>query len=59
MLGIKDKNGRWQEWHVNEGLPKIEGQVVEFQADGHELDMILIAMSMNYDYRGGLLIPQD
>ena len=37
MLAIKDDSGRWKEWHVNESVPKIEGQVVTFQADGHEL----------------------
>jgi hypothetical protein len=60
MLGIKDKNGRWREWHVNEGIPTINGQVVEFQADGHELDLILIAMGMSYNYDGtiGASVPR-
>jgi hypothetical protein len=50
MLGIKDKNGRWKEWHVNEPLPKIEGQVVTFQADGHELELFLRAMEQGFNY---------
>jgi ferredoxin-like protein FixX len=60
MLGIKDRNGRWREWHVNESMPKIDGQVVEFQADGHELDLILLAMAMPYNYDGtiGLKVPK-
>lgn len=29
------------EWHVGEVLPEIHGPVVSFQADGHELTMIL------------------
>lgn len=57
MLAIKDKNGRWREWHVNEGTPEIEGQVITFQADGHELDLILIAMGMTYNYDGTIGTP--
>jgi hypothetical protein len=49
MLGIKQK-GRWIEWHVNEAVPKIEGQVVTFQADGHELELFLRAMEEGFDY---------
>ena len=50
MLGIKDDSGRWKEWHVNESVPKIEGQVITFQADGHELELFLRAMQQGFDY---------
>lgn len=52
MLGIKGRNGRWIEWHVNEPAPEIYGPVVEFQADGHELDLIFIVLGMSYNYNG-------
>ena len=55
MLGIKDGTGRWKTWYVNERPPEIEGQVITFQADGHELDLILIALNMNYTYDGQLI----
>jgi hypothetical protein len=55
MLGIKDKNGRWREWHVNERVPEMDGQVITFQADGHELELIQIAMNMNFTYEGTLV----
>lgn len=43
MLNYKDENGRWRTWHLGGG-DVLEGQVVEFQADGHELQMIHEAM---------------
>lgn len=55
MLGIKDDTGRWKVWHVNEGIPKLEGRVITFQADGHELEMILLAMQSGFTYRGHLI----
>lgn len=55
MLGIKMKDGHWRVWHVNEGRPDVDEQVVTFQADGHELDLILIAMGMCYNYEGELI----
>lgn len=37
--------GRWCEWHVGDPIPySLIGRVVTFQADGHELEMILLAM---------------
>jgi hypothetical protein len=54
MLGIKDKTGRWREWHVGDSIPELHGQVITFQADGHELEMILIAMGMVFTYKGTL-----
>jgi len=50
MLWIKAKDGRGIEWHVNEPVPDIRASVVEFQADGHELELILHAMGQNFDY---------
>jgi hypothetical protein len=50
MLWIKAKDGRGIEWHVNEPVPDIQGRVVEFQADGHELELIFRAMEQNFDY---------
>ncbi len=42
-LGIR-LNGYWHEWHVGEPVPKQFGRVVQFQADGDELDLIVDAM---------------
>ena len=42
-LGI-NLNGYWREWHVGEPVPKEFGRVVQFQADGDELDLIVDAM---------------
>lgn len=44
--------GHLQEWHVNEPLPEIKKgvRVITFQADGHELDLILTAMRGGYNY---------
>ena len=44
MLGIKDDRGKWIEWHINEPVPQLEGQVIEFQADGDELNFLLACM---------------
>jgi hypothetical protein len=33
-----------QQWHVGNPMPEITSRVVTFQADGHELEMILAAM---------------
>jgi len=55
MLGIKDGTGSWREWHVNEGVPELQGQVITFQADGHELEMILLAMRSGFTYRNKLV----
>lgn len=44
MLAIKTKNG-WLTWHLGNTVPKNTGNVVEFQADGDELFLILEAMA--------------
>ena len=54
MLGIKGNDDRWYQWHVNEPLPEVHGPVITFEADGHELDLILIALRMTYGYDGTL-----
>lgn len=43
-------------WYVNEPVPPEAGlpRVVTFQADGHELELILIAMGMQFHYNGTL-----
>jgi hypothetical protein len=38
------------DWHVGESVPDILSRIVNFQADGHELEMILQAMRAT---RGG------
>lgn len=43
MLYIKDNEGE-KTWHVGDPVPKIKGRVVQFQADGHELELFLLAM---------------
>lgn len=43
-LGLRIK-GYWHEWHVGEPVPKELGRVVQIQADGDELDLILDAMA--------------
>lgn len=51
MLAIKDDSGRWQEWHVGEPLPTLEGRVITFQADGDELDVLLASLDRRYEFR--------
>lgn len=53
MLSMKGNDGRWRKWYVNEPVPEVHG-VVAFHADGHELDLIIIAMGMIYGYDGTL-----
>ena len=42
-LGLRIK-GYWHEWHVGEPVPKELGRVVQIQADGDELNLIVDAM---------------
>lgn len=61
MLGIKNDNlpSRWREWHVGDDF-RPKGRVVTFQADGHELDMILRAMELAYvDNRSRVVFQDD
>lgn len=53
MLFIKSDDGRrWgQSWHVGDPLPTIKGQVVQFQADGNELEVIMEALNL-YSWKG-------
>jgi hypothetical protein len=51
VLVIKDKLGRWKEWHVGEPLPELEGGVITFQADGDELDIILASLDRRYRFK--------
>lgn len=55
MLVIREAKKPYKVWHVNEGVPDIHGPVVDFQADGHELEMILLAMQSGFTYRGHLI----
>jgi hypothetical protein len=47
-ISANDKNGcteEWQTWHVGEPIPKVTySNVVTFQADGDELDLLIEAM---------------
>lgn len=43
MLGIKLENGQWRHWWLGMPVPDV-GRVVEFQADGDELNLFLAAM---------------
>ena len=47
-LYITDK-GVTHSWHVGEPLPKIEGRVVTFQADGDELAAILEGLGYDFE----------
>ncbi len=58
MLGIKDNKGRWIEWHVNESVPELKGQVITFQADGHELQLIIAALEHGFNYGAFPLVPK-
>lgn len=46
MLSVKNRYEKQfvGDWHIGESLPFIAGRVVEFKADGDELEMILDAM---------------
>jgi len=45
MLYIKDDEVGNTEWHVGDPVPEIKSRVVTFQADGHELELILSALA--------------
>jgi hypothetical protein len=54
------KDGRKvvKSWHINEPVPKVEGYVVTFQADGDELNFLLAAMEqLDLDKSTGRLLP--
>ena len=55
MLVIREAKKPYKVWHVNEPVPDFYGPVVDFQADGHELELILLAMESGYDYKGNLI----
>jgi len=58
MLEIKQDNcpGGCKQWHINESVPEVYGQVVAFQADGDELNFILACMDLlGFDKRSGLI----
>jgi hypothetical protein len=45
-----------RQWYINEPVPKVEGYVVTFQADGDELNFLLAAMEhLNFDKATGKL----
>lgn len=49
MLSIKEGfNWRRGDWHVGETVPRITESVVTFQADGHELEVLLLGMKYAY-----------
>lgn len=50
MLAIKGRDGVWHHWWCGGGpLPEVEGPVVTFQADGHELSWIYTALLFGED----------
>lgn len=60
MLAIKDDKGRWREWHINESFHGVLGRVVQFQADGDELNFLLTCMEkVNYDKQSGAVSLQQ
>lgn len=45
MLYIDDRpQGREHIWHVGDPLPHLHSRVLKLQADGHELEALLIAL---------------
>jgi hypothetical protein len=52
VLAYKDDNGRWHDWHLGESLPEVP-RVWTIQVDGHELDMVLLAMQKATIVGGG------
>lgn len=46
----------WDEdWHLGEAIPSNLSRIVQFQADGHELQMILEAMRYAYVEGSGVV----
>lgn len=50
MLSIKGEDGKWVQWWVGNWFPEVEGRVVTFQADGHELFFLLDALQLREKY---------
>ena len=50
MLALKEGLHSWMRgnWHIGEPMPEIYGAVVTFQADGHELEVLLLGMQQAY-----------
>ena len=43
---VPDGNVFSKEWHINEPVPNIgQNRIITFQADGHELELILNALA--------------
>jgi len=48
MMGWKRINDQWATWHVGQPIPDFKQRVVTVQLDGHELDMLYLAMDRAY-----------
>lgn len=49
MMFIQQPGLKERTWHVGEPIPPLLGRVVTFQADGDELELILVAMRESYE----------
>ena len=48
-----DHRQQQRHWWVGQPLPEIDGRVVSFQADGHELEALLNGMENSYVQSNG------